>query len=299
MRMLRRSWKRYAATISLVAFSVAAWGEQLLPDPRAVAEEGAANVQLRIGGYPEVLQQHDTKELDAMINFKAFIESGFMGAEVTMFDKGADATAAFNAGALDGIFLTSVDYFAIAEQVDEEHIYSLTWDGEPSQTYTLLTQRKKRSVKRVADLSGQELTLAIGTSLAALILQAETKASRDPLRLKRVRRVRNSETAIVDLMFGKTDAVLVPTLAYEGMIKSNPQAGKTLKRVFVSEPYVPGVFVLHSQLPEPIRNQAVSSFMNMHNHEAGRHILDLFHAKKVVRVRAEQLSNVRTLVATR
>ena len=267
--------------------------------------DGVEDMHVRIGGYPEVLQLHDTKELDAMINFEAFIESGLLGAEVTMFDDGKSATQAFANGDLDGMFLTTVDYFAIAQYANPQHIYSLTWDGEPSQTYSLLVPKRARKIKDLLDLHGKELTLGIGTSLAALVLNAESQLLKQnskkakPLMLKRMRRVRNSETALVDLMFGKTDAVLVPTLAYQAMSKANPQTAKQLKQVFVSDPYVPGVFVLHQDLPAAVREQAVKSFVNMHNNEAGQHILELFQAKEVVRVDVQQLSNVRTLFAAR
>ena len=259
---------------------------------------------LRIGGYPEVLQQHDMNELDAAINFEKAIEALLkdesVDASLEMYEGKEGVLGDFAAGRLQGAFLTTLDFMAIQTHANPGALYTLSWDGEPTLKYVLLSN--DRQVKSVNKLKGKRLTMGVGMQIGALVLTEELKSVKLPKNgklFKSATRVRNSETALIDLMFRKTDVALVPSLAFELAKKENPQIGRQLHKVFESRGYVPGVFALHADLPQEVVDQLVAKFAKMHEVVEGQHVLELFHAKRMVQLQASDLASVAELVAAR
>ena len=259
---------------------------------------------LRIGGYPEVLQQHDMNELDAAINFEKAIEALLkdesVDASLEMYEGKEGVLGDFAAGRLQGAFLTTLDFMAIQTHANPGALYTLSWDGEPTLKYVLLSN--DRQVKSVNILKGKRLTMGVGMQIGALVLTEELKSVKLPKNgklFKSATRVRNSETALIDLMFRKTDVALVPSLAFELAKKENPQIGRQLHKVFESRGYVPGVFALHADLPQEVVDQLVAKFAKMHEVVEGQHVLELFHAKRMVQLQASDLASVAELVAAR
>lgn len=259
---------------------------------------------LRIGGYPEVLQQHDMNELDAAINFEKAIEALLkdesVDASLEMYEGKEGVLGDFAAGRLQGAFLTTLDFMAIQTHANPRALYTLSWDGEPTLKYVLLSN--DRQVKSVNKLKGKRLTMGVGMQIGALVLTEELKSVKLPKNgklFKSATRVRNSETALIDLMFRKTDVALVPSLAFELAKKENPQIGRQLHKVFESRGYVPGVFALHADLPLEVVDQLVAKFAKMHEVVEGQHVLELFHAKRMVQLQASDLASVAELVAAR
>ena len=259
---------------------------------------------LRIGGYPEVLQQHDMNELDAAINFEKAIEALLkdesVDASLEMYEGKEGVLGDFAAGRLQGAFLTTLDFMAIQTHANPGALYTLSWDGEPTLKYVLLSN--DRQVKSVNKLKGKRLTMGVGLQIGALVLTEELKSVKLPKNgklFKSATRVRNSETALIDLMFRKTEVALVPSLAFELAKKENPQIGRQLHKVFESRGYVPGVFALHADLPQEVVDQLVAKFAKMHEVVEGQHVLELFHAKRMVQLQASDLASVAELVAAR
>lgn len=266
---------------------------------------GAATADtLNIGGYPEVLQQHDMSELDASINFgkamEALLKDEAVAAKLEMYESKEGVLADFAAGRLQGAFLTTLDYMAIQQHANPSALYTLSWDGEPTQKYVLLSNdRRVRSINKLKD---KRLTMGVGMQIGALVLTDELKSVKLPKQgklFKSATRVRDSETALIDLMFRKTDVALVPSLAFELAQKENPQIGKQLFKVFESRGYVPGVFAIHHSVPEAFVQRLEQKFATMHEVVEGQHVLELFHAKRMVQLQASDLDSVAALVATR
>lgn len=259
---------------------------------------------LKVAGYPEVLQQHDMNELDASINFgkamAALLKDEAVEASLEMYESRAGVIQDFAAGRLQGAFLTTPDFMEIQKHANPAALYTLSWDGQPTLKYVLLSN--DRRVRSVRKLKNKRLTMSVGMQIGSLILFDELASidlPEDGRLFKSATRVRNSETALVDLMFRKTDVALVPSLAFELAQQENPQVGKQLHKVFESKGYVPGVFAIHSSVSKDMVLRLEAKLTRMHELPEGQHVLDLFHAKRMVRVDNADLASVADLIAAR
>ncbi len=279
-------------------------------DSNAATADASTVDLIRIGGYKAVLQQHDMREIDASINFHLAIAAMLEGeagrrkaidANVDLFDDFAQTQAAFENGQLDALFCTTLDYFQIADQVEPNYIYTMSWDGKPTLTYSLMVNRNRsHDIKDLSDLRGRHLAISLGGGLAQRILSNRLQSEgygQGSFELEKISRTRNSETAIVGLMFGQVDAALVPTIAVRQVARANPQSRQMLRTVFESDPFVPGVLVVRKGLSQELLDLADDRFANMHKYKAGKYVLKMFQAKKVVSVAPSDLEDVRVLFA--
>jgi len=261
---------------------------------------------LRIGGYVGVLQQHDLRELDATISFaqtiEAMLKDSEVGADVLISDTFEQARKQFLAGKLDAMFCNTLDLPSIVELINRDAIYTMSRSGEVTLSYVMLTNNMSGRNKSLRQLNNKQLTIGVGPNLAAHILDAEVNASPQKngnIRFKSVHRVRNSETAIVDLMFGKTDAALVPRIAFELAMDANPQTKRLLHTVFESAPMVPGILVMHKDVQADLLAKMHEKFIHMDTYLPGQKVLSLFHADKMLRISPSMLGGFEKTIASR
>ena len=273
-----------------------------------VAAELEDEQVLRIGGHSATLHKYDMEQYDAAVRFRHSLIQAMSGTvrsgtpvqvEVELFDHFSEMRERFASGSLDALFCDTMDYLSIEKHAHKDHVYMLSRDGDTAISYSMVTRRRHaRTLKRLADLQGRDLTLGIGNTTANRLINAQLKRegfSGDRFRLRKVTRVSNNQAAIINLMFGKTDAVLVPTTALKRAAAANPQVPAALHTLFVSDPLIPGVLVVHKALGADRLGMVERRFKRLHESRAGRDLLDLFQARRVLPISADSLTQARAV----
>jgi phosphonate transport system substrate-binding protein len=103
--------------------------------------------------------------------------------------------------------------------------------------------------------------------------------------------------AVLPVFFGSKPACLVDRQAFELMSELNPQVGRTLLVLAVSEPYLESVTCVSKSgwSSERARQDLIQTMLDFNLEPNGRQILELFKVDQMVPFRAEYLESVQRL----
>ena len=94
-------------------------------------------------------------------------------------------------------------------------------------------------------------------------------------------KVENTSKAILQVFFGQADAALVTSQAFDLACELNPQLGRDLAVLAVSQPFVPSAFVFRPGYQGWIREQLEAAIMDLPQTVAGRQLLTTFKCSRM------------------
>jgi hypothetical protein len=105
--------------------------------------------------------------------------------------------------------------------------------------------------------------------------------------------------AVLPVFFGKKQACVVDESGFDVMTELNPQVGKGLQTVAVSEPLVDGVLCLNSSgwSSETYKQDVIKALGELHLEPAGQQILTLFKTDQLIPFQEKYLETARNLWA--
>ena len=81
---------------------------------------------------------------------------------------------------------------------------------------------------------------------------------------------------VLSVFFGQLDACVVTRRGFDTMVELNPQTGRQLEVLAVSDPYVPVAFCFRKDYHSPIKNQILGEIKRWHLSPAGKQSLTIF-----------------------
>lgn len=145
----------------------------------------------------------------------------------------------------------------------------------------IIVMRRDANVLTVEDLKGCDLSFPAPTALAATMMP---KYYLQTLGLNlsdnKLHYVGSQESAIMNVYMGKTLAAGTWPLPWELLLKARPELGEALEVKWLTSPLVNNGLVARNDIPDQHVVQVLQVFLDLHNHAAGRKILEGIHISR-------------------
>lgn len=266
-----RSARRVAARLALFCL---AWLMAVpMPMPVARAEE-----TIILGFHAAARREWTRAEVRATFDlFAAELSDKFrIPVKIVHYDDVQDMQRDFDAGRLHGAntdALSFVRHFRI-EDLAEGYVTMMKggWD-------LLLFAGRESAIRSPADFPGKRMVLLDQDSLGEIWL--ETLCLRHHGRacaevFAEMRRVPNSNQALMRLFFAQSDLALVHGYGHDLAVEMNPQLGQGLRKV--AQHHLPSQFFAfyHARVDKDLRQRTLRVIPTLHTYPRGRQLLDIF-----------------------
>lgn len=244
---------------------------------------------------------------DAEAAFKVFMEAvgqkrGYaLDSSTKIYDSLQEIEADVRKGGVSILILNSMDYLDTDIDAEMDPAFVHSEQGEALEEILLLVRRED-GFAAVTDLRGRNIAV-LGEPNGRLVeawldwLLLKEDAGTPEAFFGRVEKVAKPSAAVLPVFFGKTDACIVDRLAFNTLVEMNPQLGRHLISLAVSEPFLSSItFVARSGFASERRRQdTYDSLAELHLEPAGRQILTLFRIDALVPFKGEYLDSIRRL----
>jgi len=141
-------------------------------------------------------------------------------------------------------------------------------------------------VRAVGDLRGARVAFHDGdyAEVARLWLDARLVAegrARLASSAAKVIATERASACVLDVFFGRVDACLVRQDVIAAAAELNPQVGKRLATVALSEPVAPSLFCFRAGVPEGPRDRLVQLVLHLHETVTGGQVMRVFRADRM------------------
>ncbi|MCG8003310.1 MAG: phosphate/phosphite/phosphonate ABC transporter substrate-binding protein [Candidatus Thiodiazotropha lotti] len=244
---------------------------------------------------------YDTSITDAKIVFSLIFNQAIKESEeqfvLEIYKTDLEVERKLIAGELDAVFTNTIHYLEIEEYLNPKGSYIIQHGPKIKPQYYLLTARKS-GIDRLSQLQGMKLSIPRGHAVGELFLDVMLLRQNLPVTdqfFSEIRETRESNSAVVNLFFGKVDATLITDYAFNVASELNPQLTKQLIVIDVSEPLAHQVVsVRHDFPPERIKN-IEPYILNVHESPKMSQVLKTFRLTAVRKIKSNTLAEVREL----
>jgi ABC-type phosphate/phosphonate transport system substrate-binding protein len=247
---------------------------------------------------------------DAQAAFKVFLQKvgnkrGYLvNSQTRVFDADSEVEAAIKEGTIQLVIVDSWQYLSLDIHQQVTPFFVPVTQGKVGRKYLVLTRRDS-GLKTLGDLRGKDLTqyevatANVGRHWLDSLLLADHLGSQ-PAFFGARETVAKPTAAVLPVFFGKKPACFVDQPALDMITELNPQVGKELNPVVVSEPYVDFLVCLSNAGWDSEQHKAdtIQGLSELHREPEGRQILTLFKIDQLVPFQDAQLDTVKRLWAT-
>ena len=221
-----------------------------------------------------------------------------MRSNIVVYDKKNKLIEDLSKNRLDAVFINSIDFLDMQHLVDMDHLYSLIYGKSTEQSIFLLV-RNSDNINAINELRDKSLSIPKGHFLGRKFLEVVLMENSLPITesfFSSVIETPDTNTAIVDLYFSKTDAALVSDIAFELAAELNPQISKSLSPIVKSEKLVPQIIAINKNVPDSILKKVDAFLIKSHENKRIKHLLSMFRAKKFVKLNQTHINTNQRLI---
>ena len=264
-------------------------------------------VTMLVGFTPSGVVHGNRNDVEAA--FKVLCETigrtrGFLvTAKIRIFQDAATFHAAISAGEINFAVFDSFSYLGERRRSKLSPAFIPATKGSAVRRYLLLV-RREGDLRTMDDLRGKRLVeleapnVSVGNKWLQRLLLAQ--GARTPGEFfSSVQSVDRASAAVLPVFFGKQDVCLVDELGFKLMEELNPQVGRRLLAIEVSEPLAGSVIcVSESNWSVPqFRAALIGALGELHLEPAGRQMLDLFKVDRMEPYQEHLLDTAQSLWA--
>ncbi len=270
------------------------------PSPDSVDPLLVRGALLRSGLSP--LNENDARAAINALTQKICATLGYaVQTRVEVFATRADLKAALEAQRIQVVLIGPWDLLALQMRNRIDTGYTTVIGGHTS-TRWLLLARAERSFHGLADLRGKNvlvlhnLSSLLGTAWTETRL-LELHAAPPPQFFSSYTVVEKPSAAVLPVFFGKADACIVDEDSFTVLRNLNPQVGRHLVAVEISEPFLNPVIALTRDdwASERLRTDVLSKFATLGDEPAGRQLLTLFKCDRLTPIQPGAFDTVEAL----
>lgn len=256
----------------------------------ATAEQGAAAASLPAGeekvirmGYTEGLFQNMNKAdaLAAMTVWAQTVAAQYdvkIAREMDLYHSVKEVRAALLAEEWDCMSLLLPEYIELGASLLRPPYVTYVKDGCNFIEYVLLCPA---TVNGIAELAGKEVTIhtdadtcmAVDWLNFIFVEQGAGSLAEADVRLEYNRKPSGT---VLGVFFGKSDACVVTRSVFESMVELNPQVGKKLKIMAVSEHMIRSIFGFRNEFVHSQEEQMLTAVVNLQSSKTGEQLLRVF-----------------------
>jgi phosphonate transport system substrate-binding protein len=178
---------------------------------------------------------------------------------------------------------------------------AVSWrNGSPYDSYRLLIH-KESNLKEIKNLQGKSVLIcSLEGNKAELWLDYLLRQKKLPSKEKcfsELQFIDKPLSTILPVFFRQEDACIVDESLYNTVVELNPQIGRDLVALEISQPLAIGLVAIRKSISDAsVKAHIKEAFLNMHNYEEARQYLTVFRIGKVVEFREEYLNSTYTLL---
>ncbi len=256
---------------------------------------------IQVGGSTDGIYDSSVTDVEIGIKliFNELLASSDESFEIRIYDSETRVVDDLKTGKLQALFVSSLRFLDLEEQFHPTGRYVVQFGPSLKQRYLLLV-RKADHITNLADLQGKKVTLANGHILGRRYLDVNLLRQGQPLTkdfFSEIHWVKEVNTAVVDLFFGKTDLAVVPEFSFQLACDLNPQITKSLVAIGTSEPMINLVVGLRYDFPQKRLDHIEPLLLNVEYSPRLQRLLDTLKITGILRLNDEMLEEVRALNA--
>ena len=207
----------------------------------------------------------------------------------------------FNAGALDIVSTSALNYLRMAPQVDmnrSPELYGVVTEGRKMSQY-LVVVRAGAGVSELNELQGKTLIVRRGDETGLVYLQTLLMRHGQPAPAQFFLDIQEAESfskAVLAVFFQQGEACLTTQAVFETMVELNPQVGAQLQILARSPELANGVFFFHQHLPPEIKEILITHLVDFETSVSGQQILLLYKIDRLVQFAPADLDSLSELL---
>ena len=188
-------------------------------------------------------------------------------------------------GVLDAVAVNAVEYWQIADLMDPKQI--VVQAGAAGLVQYAILARKSAGIAQLVDLRGRRLTvlkapgMCVADAWLTTILSDGNLGPVGPF-FGSVTSDTRPFQVVLPVFFGKADACVTTTQAFETICELNPQVAKDLVVVARSPAMVVNLYAFRRNFPVVRRERLINALSSLSSNQAGRQLAMLFHFEELV-----------------
>jgi len=197
-----------------------------------------------------------------------------------------ELTNACQTRSIDGVGLMTSEYLRLSRTMKFDRLGVSSVEGRIGEVYVVLV-RQDSGIVRLNQLQGRTLNVldTARTSLATVWLDtALVEAGLNPCArwFKQIKRSSKASLVTLPVFFHQADACLTTSNSFKVMGELNPQVASQLRALATSPELMPVFFAFREHERSPLSPQIFEAMEGMHETSAGKQILTLVKADRIV-----------------
>lgn len=200
-------------------------------------------------------------------------------------------------GDIDAVFTDTLQYLEMEEILNPNGTYVIQHGPHIKPKFYLITKRNA-GTDSLADLRGGKISIPKGYDVGNMYLDVLLMRQNYPVSsqyFSAIRKTSESNSALIDLFFGKVDAALVTDFSYEVACELNPQMRKQLNIIQVSEPLIHQVVAVREDFSQDKLEKIEPFFLNTQRSANLAQSMVLFRISAITKLSSNSLTEVRNL----
>lgn len=199
--------------------------------------------------------------------------------------------------------LSAIDYIRMRDKIPLEPALVAVRKGGIDGEQLVMLVRRDQNITNLGQLRGKRLLIHEGYMLDAEYLWLNTLLERKHLPDKdrffvSIREARKVSQTVLPLFFRQADAAIVSRNAFDTMADLNPQIGKELMVLDMSDKLLYGMFCFSRHVKPEMKALVINNALNMHTIPAGRQIFTLFQIDSVALFKPYMLDTTLALMSS-
>ncbi|MET0029364.1 MAG: PhnD/SsuA/transferrin family substrate-binding protein [Candidatus Thiodiazotropha sp.] len=217
--------------------------------------------------------------------------------EVKLYENNSELEQSFRAGDIQAIFIDSTRILELDDIIHPSARYVVQFGDSLKQRFVLLA-RMNDPREALTDYRNGKLSTCMGHMIGKRYLDVLLLHSGLPVTdefFQETLTMRNINSTIIDLFFGKVDMALVPEYGLTLAIELNPQIDKQLKVLARSEPLIYQAIGFRNDFPQKSIVAIEDRFITQEPSKRLRRLFDLVKINTYYRLTEEALKETRAL----
>lgn len=244
----------------------------------------------------------DANVIDTTIATDMIIREVFgllgMKSEIVVYEDRNKLTSDLANNRVDAVFINTIDIHDMQYLIDMNRLYTLVY-GEQAEQTVLLLVRNSDNLDGISGLRGKSISIPAGHYLGRTYLDVLLMESDYPpidQYFSNVHETIDTNSAIVDLFFNKTDSALVSDVAFELASELNPRIRTNLKPLAESQNMIPQIIGLNNNISEKNKARIDGIMGKSHQSKRIKYLLSLFRANKFMKVNQSDIRSTQQLI---
>ncbi|MET0066641.1 MAG: PhnD/SsuA/transferrin family substrate-binding protein [Candidatus Thiodiazotropha sp.] len=270
-----------------------------MPGTLLRAEQTAPEPTVKVGGSVESLHESTRTDAEIMFNmlFNEMLSESREVFSIRIYDNNERLMKDYRGGELQAVFIDSVSFLEMESLVHPDLRYTVQYGTTLKQRYMVLVRAKDR-IGSLQDLRGKILSTCVGHRIGQRFLDVELMRKGLPEAkdfFREVQILKDVNSAVIDVYFGKSDVALVPEYSYQLALELNSEIGKALKVIGISEPLIYQAVGIRKDFPHDRAMTIETYVLDEKPSRRMQRILNIYHIKRFARLTDEVLMETRAL----